>query len=181
MSDESRVAKRYAAALFGIAERDSMVEAVLKDLALVEKLFETVPYLESLVMQPLVSIRRKQKVLHDAFGDSTTATTLHFLYLLVRKRRQGIVKDVIREFRAANDVKQGRIVAEVHTAVKIDKKQLASLEEALVRRTGKQVELRVALDPSIIGGVRVRLGDTVIDGTVSGRLEKIRQRLLGAR
>ncbi|MDR3709771.1 MAG: F0F1 ATP synthase subunit delta [Capsulimonadaceae bacterium] len=180
MSDESRVAKRYAAALFDVAERDNAIEAVLKDLTLVETYFEQVPYLKSLVMQPLVSIHRKQRVLSDAFGDRTTATTVNFLYLLVRKRRTSIVYDVIREFRAAYDENQGRIIARVQTAVEIDKKQLASLQQALVKRTGKKVELRTEIDPAMIAGVRVRLGDTVIDGSISGRLEKVRQQLLGA-
>ena len=179
MADETRVAKRYAAALFEVAERDGAIEAVSADLDLVERFLAEVPYLRALVLQPLVSDERKRKVLSDAFGDRATATTLNFLYLLVKKRRETSLDDVIAHYRVLVDEKLGRVVAHVHTAVALSPAQVSALKVALSSRTGKNVEIEAAVDPMTLGGVRVRIGDTIIDGTVQGGLESVRRQMLG--
>ena len=179
MATDAGVAKRYAAALFEVSNRDGSIEATLKDLQVVESDFEQVAYLKSMIMSPLVTADRKRRALSDAFGDRTTATTLNFLYLLVNKRRITQLTIIIRDYRALVDEKQGRLIATVQTAVALDNRQLAALQQALATRTGKNIELRTEIDTSMIGGVRVRLGDTVIDGSVSGRLERVKRQLLG--
>lgn len=178
MANDPGVAKRYAAALFDVAQRDGAIDAILNDLKLVATDFEQVPYLKDMIMQPLVATERKLRVLSDAFGDRTTATTLNFLYLLVNKRRIKQLDEIAREYRALVDERQGRLVARVQTAVSLSKGQLDALQNALVARTGKKIEMQTEIDSSMIGGVRVRLGDTIIDGSVSGRLERIKRQLL---
>jgi F-type H+-transporting ATPase subunit delta len=179
MATDSGVAKRYAAALLDVGERDDAVDAILNDLKLVETVFDQTPYFKPMITQPLISAERKRNVLSDAFGDRTTATTLNFLYLLVRKRRTDQLPDIIRHYRAMIDEKKGRVVAQVQTAVPLDKKQVDALREALAARTGKSIAIEAEIDPAMIAGVRVRLGDTLIDGSVSGRLQRVKKRLLG--
>ncbi|HEY3331638.1 MAG TPA: F0F1 ATP synthase subunit delta [Capsulimonadaceae bacterium] len=179
MADEVRVAKRYAAALFDVAQRDGALDAVSADVDLVERFMVEVPYLRSMVTQPLVSADRKRKVLSDAFGDRTTATTLNFLYLLVRKRRENLLDQVIADYRAIVNEKLGHVVAQVYSAVALDFVQLQALEAALSARTGKNVTIEAIVDPTTIGGIKVRLGDNVIDGTIHSGLEKVRAQLLG--
>lgn len=179
MADDTRVAKRYAAALYDVAVKDNTVQAVASDLVLVERFLAEVPYLNAMVMHPLASDDRKRKVLSDAFGDRTTATTLNFLYLLVRKRRETTLANVIREFRRLVDEQLQRVVAQVHTAQPLTTGQLSALKTALSQRTGKNVEIEAFVDPDVIGGMRILLGDNIIDGTVRGRLERMRLQLLG--
>jgi F-type H+-transporting ATPase subunit delta len=175
-----RVAKRYSAALFEVAKRDGILDAVAQDLDVVERYLAEIPYLRAVLLQPLVSEERKYMVAGDAFSDRITATTLNFVKLLIRKRREELIAECIREFRALLAENNNTIDAVATTAVPMSDTQTARLTESLQKLTGKTVNLTTRTDPAIIGGAVVRLGDTVIDGSVSGGLERLEQRLLGA-
>src|SRR5258708_10317227 len=96
---DTRVAKRYAAALFEVAKRDSILDAVGEDLLLVERLVAELSTLRTVFVQPLVTEERKAKMVTDVFGDRITATSLSFLKLLISKRRGDLIDHVIAAFR----------------------------------------------------------------------------------
>ena len=175
-----RVARRYAAALFGIAVRDDILDAVAQDLTLISRFVAEIPYLRAVLLQPLVSDERKNKVLGDAFGDRVTATSLNFLKLLVRKRREDLIDECVREFRALLAERSNSADAIAYSAVPLSPAQAERLTQSLQAMTGKTVHLTAELDPTMLGGVIVRLGDTIIDGSVRGRLQRLEQQLLGA-
>lgn len=177
---DTRVAKRYAAALFGLAQRDNILDAVAQDVTLIERFVAEVPYLRAVLLQPLVSETQKNKVVTDAFGDRVTATSLNFLKLLIRKRREDLIDVCIQEFRALLAESQNRIEATARTAVPMTYDQVHRLTESLKTLTGKDVHLTPVVDESMIGGVIVRMGDTILDGSVRGRLERLEQQFLGA-
>lgn len=179
MANETRVARRYAAALFGVALQDGIVEAIARDLAVVEGFVKEVPYLRAVLMQPLITETRKRKVLSDAFGERITATTLNFLYLMVRKRRENMLDETIAEFRRLADEHANRVVAHVSSAVALSEQEIAAMTKALAQRTGKNVHVEAEVDPTMLGGVRVRIGDEVIDGGLRTQLERLRGALLG--
>ncbi len=174
-----RVAKRYAAALFSIAKRDGTLDAVAQDLTLMERFTKEVPYLRAVLMQPLVTDERKYKVADDAFGDRVTAVSLNFLKLLIRKRREDLLDECIRDFRLLLAEHNNTIDAHATTAVPMPSDQQTRLVQSLEHLTGKTVHLTTDLDTSLIGGVVVRLGDNIIDGSVRGRLQRLEQQLLG--
>ena len=178
---DTRVAKRYAAALFEVAKRDGILDAVTQDLALVERFIAEVPYLRAVIIQPLVSEERKIKVATDAFGDRTTQTTLNFIKLLIRKRREDLIDEILRQFRDLMLAEENVVDAEVTTAVALSPEQETRLVESLATLTGKTVRIHPLIDQTVVGGVVVRLGDTIIDGTVRGRLDRLKQQMLGAR
>ncbi len=175
-----RVAKRYAAALFGIAKRDNILDAVTADVLLIERFIAEVPYLRAVLLQPLVSEAKKDKVATDAFSDRVTATSLNFVKLLIRKRREDLIDECIREYRALVAESQNRVDAVATTAVAITPQQTTQLILSLERLTGKNVSLTTVIDPDILGGTIVRMGDTIIDGSVRGRLARLEQQLMGA-
>ena len=177
---DTRVARRYAAALFGIAVRDNILDAVAEDLTLISRLIADVPYLRAVLMQPLVSDERKNKFASDAFGDRVTATSLNFLKLLIRKRREDLIDECVRQFRALLAERNNTVEAIVYSAVPLADAQVARLTQGLETMTGKTVHLTPEVDESIVGGIIVRLGDTIIDGSVRGRLRRLEQQLLGA-
>src|SRR5579884_3864711 len=117
MASETRVARRYAAALFDVALRNDGVDTIANDLAVVEAFVKQVPYLRAVLMQPLITESRKRKVLSDAFGERITATTLNFLYLIVRKRRENVLDQTIAEYRRLADEHANRVVAHISSAV----------------------------------------------------------------
>lgn len=176
---DTRVAKRYAAALFDVAKRNAILDAVGTDITLIERFVAEVPYLKAVLLQPLVSDTRKNKVVTDAFGDRVTATSLNFLKLLIRKRREELIDVCIAEFRALYAQAHNQTNAVATTAVPLTPEQTERLTASLQKMTGKTVHLTTTIDPALIGGTVVRLGDTVIDGSVRGRLERLEQQLLG--
>jgi len=175
-----RVARRYAAALFGVARRDGILDAVEQDLSLVRRFLAEVPYLRAVLMQPLVSVSRKNTVVDEAFGDRVTASSLNFLKLVIRKRREDLIGECIREFHVLLAEHTNTVDAEAWTAVPMTLEQQEQLVRSLHTLTGKKVRLRAELDGTLVGGVVVRIGDTVIDGSVRGKLERLERQLLGA-
>ena len=175
-----RVAKRYAGALFAVAQRNGILDAVAADLTLMHRRMTDVPYLRAILMEPLVSDTRKNSVADEAFGDRVTAASLNFLKLLIRKRREDLVEECAREFRVLLAAYANTAEAEATSAVALSPEQTAKLTEKLQALTGKTITLTASIDPALIGGVIVRIGDTVMDGSVRGKLERLERQLSGA-
>lgn len=178
---DTRVAKRYAAALFEVGKRDGILDAVGEDLLLIERLVEEQPVLRGVMTQPIITEDRKDKMVSDVFGDRITATSLDFLKLLIRKRRSDLVLETISEFRTLLADHLGIVDATAQTATAMTSDQVTRLTASLEKMTGKKLNLTTVVDGSIIGGVVVRIGDNIIDGSVRGRLDRLEQHLLGTR
>ncbi len=174
-----RVASRYAGALFAVAERNSILDAVATDLELMRRFLAEVPRLQAVIMEPLVSDSRKFTVAEEAFGDRVTASSLNFLKLLIRKHREDLVEECAREFRALLAEHNNTADAEASSAVPLSPEQTSRLIQSLQALTGKTIKLTTQVDATLVGGVVVRMGDTVIDGSVRGKLERLERQLLG--
>ena len=175
---EESVSRRYAAALFNQAKASGTLKETSADLARVAETLVGNVALGRMIGHPLAAVGKKKEVLNAAFSGSISATTLGFLNLLADKRRIGLLGDAKQGFdellRAHNNI----VAATATTAVPLSAAQLADLEKALEKRTGKEIELTVSVDPSLMGGILVRIGDTVLDGTVKGKLDRLREQLL---
>ncbi len=186
LTGDSRVAKRYAAALYDSVAAEGnaggqTVDSTLADLQTVGEMLAGVKYLRAILQQPLVSDDRKFKVIADAFGNRIGATSLKFIDLLVRKRRENLIDECIAEFKREADERAGRVEAFVETPQPLDAGQLQRMQQALEQRTGKTIRLHASVDGAMLGGVRVRIGDDVIDAGLKTRLETLHRRLLAAR
>jgi len=149
-------------------------------MTLVSRFLAEVPYLRAVLIQPLVSVARKNIVVDEAFGDRVTASSLNFLKLLIRKRREDLISECIREFRALLAEHTNTVDAEAWSAVPMTPDQQERLASGLHALTGKTVRLVAKVDHALVGGVVVRIGDTVMDGSVRGKLERLERQLLGA-
>ncbi len=178
---EESIARRYAAAFFDSAQKSGTINEAQADMIMVAQILIASPKLVALLRQPLVTESRKKAALKDATESKIRPQTLGFLSLLVDKRRIGMLADVEREFtqrvRASNNV----ALATATSAVPLSPAELESLRISLEARTGKNIELETGIDTGLIGGVLVRIGDTVFDGSVRGNLERLREQLLAAR
>jgi F-type H+-transporting ATPase subunit delta len=103
--------------------------------------------------------------------------TLNLATLLLDRGRLAIAPEMARLFRDAALAELGIVVAEVTTATPVDKQSEAAIRQRLSSLVGKQVEVRTEVDPSIIGGIVARIGDQLIDGSVSNQLRRLRDRL----
>ncbi len=174
----TRVAHRYAHALMEIAEEQHAVEQVAADLALIGATVKASRDLRLLLASPVIREGKKKAVFQDLWGSQLHRSTMAFLLLLAKKQREPVLPEVIEEFAALHDQKLGVVGAEVRTAVPISTAQEAELRKELSRSTGKRVRLRTSIDPSIRGGLVVRIGDRVVDASVRRQLERLRERFL---
>ncbi|MHB0912528.1 MAG: F0F1 ATP synthase subunit delta [Armatimonadota bacterium] len=176
---QTTLARRYAGALFGLARDADAIDRVESDLGLVNYSVESMPSLREVVMHPLIPADRKKEILAAVFAEKIEGLTLDFLKLLVDKRREGILSDVEEEYVRIADDFRGVMPAVVVSVVPLTAEEQAALKQKLGGLTGKTVELTLEQDEALIGGLVVKIGDTVIDGSVRGQLATMREKLLG--
>jgi F-type H+-transporting ATPase subunit delta len=173
-----RVARRYAQALMAVAEEQKDTDRVAADLAIVAASLQHSRELRVLLSSPVVREGKKRAIFQDLWGAGISRSTMAFLVLLTRHHRERVLPEVIEEFHALRDEREGIVTADVRTAVPINGAQQREIGARLTRSTGKKVRLRAAVDPAIRGGLVVRIGDTVVDASVRHQLERLRERLL---
>jgi len=177
MARSSSSARRYAEAAFELAVRDKAVPEWLEQLERAAQLSRD-ERLDRLLDNPGVPVPQRLEVLERALGSGTPAPVLNLLGLLLRRGRIKALPQVAAEFRGLYLRQEGITPATVTTALALEADELRAIGERLERQTGGRVELSTAVDPAILGGLTVRLGDRLIDGSVRGRLERLRARLI---
>ena len=173
-----RAAKRYANALFTAAGKQGKADGIVSDLAGVLDLMRRTPALQQVWESPLMPAGRKRDVIGRTLGSGIDPLLLSFLRLLIDKRREDILEAVQFEVGQLADTARHLVRAEATFAVEPTAKEQTELIRSLEQRTGEHVQLTVHVDPAILGGVVVRLRDTIIDGSVRGALERMREQLL---
>jgi F-type H+-transporting ATPase subunit delta len=177
MPRQTSSARRYAEAAFDLAVRDKAVPEWLEQLERAAELSRD-ERLDRLLDNPGVPVPQRLDVLARALGSGTPAAVLNLLGLLLRRGRIKSLPQVAVEFRGLYLRQEGITPATVTTALALEADELRAIGERLERQTGGRVELSTEVDAAILGGLIVRLGDRLIDGSVRGRLERLRARLI---
>lgn len=167
----------YAQALFSIAEAEDALETVEDELFRFARAVESEGQLREALTDPALPEERKKAVIRDILGDVASPHTISIVGFLIEQGKARQLTPIVDELVALAAERRNAAVAEVRTAVELDDGQRQKLAEALERATGKVVELKVVIDPSIVGGVVARVGDQVIDGSIRRRLELARDRM----
>jgi F-type H+-transporting ATPase subunit delta len=169
------VSGRYATALFELARDEKSIDAVKADLDRFEAMLADSPDLTRLVRSPVFSAGEQSKALVAVLDKAEiTGTAAKFLKVLTANRRLFAVSDVIRAFRALVAKFRGEATADVTVAEQLNDKNLDALKTALKSVTGKDVALNVKVDPSIIGGLVVKLGSRMVDSSLRTKLNAIK-------
>jgi F-type H+-transporting ATPase subunit delta len=179
MRRTSSSARRYAEAAFQIAERDGRVEEWLEQLDRAAAVVSDADSLRRLE-NPRVPFDVRHTALVSAMGSDggdVLPQVRNLLALILRRRRVELLIAVAREFRTLYNRRAGIVEATATSATELDEQEEAALRQRLERLAGGKVELTLKTDPSLLGGVQVRLGDQLIDGSVRGRLERLRGEL----
>jgi F-type H+-transporting ATPase subunit delta len=171
------VARRYAQALYDEAARVQRVEHVDEDIALIREALEASRELVTFFESPVVSREKKRAVVQALFAERVEPTTLSFLRLLIEKKREALFPDVVRAYHALRDEHLGIVEARARVAAPLNQEEERALAQALERLSGARVRLKVEQDASLVGGVIVRVGDTVYDGSVRHQLTSLRERM----
>ena len=171
----SGVSGRYATALFELARDEKSIDAVRADLDRFEAMLADSVDLKRLVRSPVFSAGEQSKALAAVLEKAGIAgVSANFLKVLTANRRLFAVADVIRAFRALVARFKGEATADITVAEALNEKNLDALKTALKTVTGKDVALNVKVDPSIIGGLVVKLGSRMVDSSLRTKLNSIK-------
>lgn len=175
----SAIAYPYAKALLELSVSRNELEKNRDGLAKIAKSLEDSADLRNVFANPIITEDERKKVVSAiAQQAKLTKTATHFLLLLAEKRRLAAFADIFDAFSRQADEHLGIVRAEVWSSIKLTPMQLTKLQKQLAERTGKTVELSTALDPDLIGGIRVRIEDTIIDASLATRLDQLRETIL---
>lgn len=179
---DASIAANYAETLLELANRANQPEEWGRMFADVADAADRDPTLKRFLQSPQVSGARKGAILAKAFQDRLPRLLVRFLQTVIHHRRQMLLGEISREYTSRLDALQGRVHADVTVARPLDAKAQSSLAERLTKTIGegKRVMPVFRVFPPIMGGVIVRIGDTVADGSVRTRLSRLRRRLAAA-
>lgn len=171
------VAGRYAEALYDIASKQNLVDTIEAELKAVEVILAENTDLQKVLYHPQITAADKKELLNQLFKGKVSDVTGNFLALLVDRRREAFFGDIVAEFVSLANVVRNIVAAQVASAVELNDKEKGNLDQILAKLTGKKVQTSYAVDPSLIGGVVVRIGDKIIDGSIKTRMATLKERL----
>lgn len=175
MARRDSAPRRYADAAFEIAQRDGTVETWRRELDEAAAA-ATRGDLESVLANPAIPADQRVAAAERVFA-SLSGPVRNLVLLLVRRGRIEQLPRVAAEFRRLDDRRQGITHATATSAAPLDDTEIRAITARLEQMTGDRIVLETAVDPDILGGVVVRVGDRLIDGSVRGRLERLRNQL----
>lgn len=175
MKDEKTLG--YAKALFEIARSEGEITRVADELFRIARTLDSQHELRQALTDIAVPLEGKEKLLSDLLGNRVSTHTLNVLKFVIGQGRSRQLVDISDELARLAEEEASREIADVRTAIPLDEAQTGRLAEALSKATGKNVSVKVIVDPSVIGGILARVGDVVIDGTVRHKLESLKQHL----
>ena len=167
----------YARALFEIAQAEGSLERVEDELFRVARAFESNDQLRATLTDTSLPADRRQQVVEQLLGGKASATTVQLVSMLVTggqvKELPAIIDSLVKRASSVN----AQQVAEVRSAIPLTDDQQKRLADALTKATGKTLNLKVVVDPSVLGGLVAVVGDEVIDDTVRTRLDQLKTRI----
>lgn len=165
----------YARGIFEMARGAGELEKVEGELLAVSRAFESSPDLRSSLTDPQVPLEKKQGIIDGLIGGRASSLTVGLVQFFVGQNHASELPAIAKSVAEIAASSRDKELAEVRSAVPLDDQTVQRLAAALGRATGKDVEVRVIVDPSVIGGIVATVGDTVIDGSIAKRVESVRQ------
>ncbi len=172
MSDRSEL---YAESVFLLLRAEGGAGETQDELFRFSRLLDANDDLRLTLDDPHIPIDRRLQIVEDLLGAKATRLTTSVVSLVVMNGRIRELSSIVDHVLQLTAARGEKVVAEVHSAVELTDDQKARLAAALKQRTGKDVDIVVVIDPSVIGGVVTQIGDTVIDGSVRQRLSQLRE------
>jgi F-type H+-transporting ATPase subunit delta len=167
----------YAQALFAVARAEGALPKVEDELYAFGKALEQHTDLRESLTDEALPAENKKAVARDLLGKKANPVTVSLLGFVIDAGHAREITKIVEELARMASTERDHVLAEVRTAVDLSKEQRERLAEALSRATGRTVDVKVVVDPSVIGGVVARVGDEVFDGSIASRLEDAKQAL----
>lgn len=171
------VARNYAETLLELGETDGQADRYAGLIDGLAGAVETTPEVQAVLMSPRVPKAEKARLLSSALAGAPR-NFVGFLQALVKRGRQRLLRDIATEYQALLDIKHNRVRAGITLARPVDESLQRDIQAALSRQLGKEVVAAFHVDPEILGGTVVRVGERIHDGSVRRRMTKLRRHLL---
>jgi F-type H+-transporting ATPase subunit delta len=177
MAGRATAARRYAEAAFQVAQRDGTLETWRAELDEASAVTAD-EQVERMLANPAVALETRLEMAQSIFGKVVSKPVLNLIGLMLRRGRIDQLPRVAAEFRRLDNARQGITLATATSAAPLSPDEVRALTARVEQLTGGRVELDLQVDPSLLGGLVVRVGDRLIDGSVRGRLERLRNQLV---
>lgn len=179
MIDET-LARRYATAVFSLAQDGGNADKVGDDLAAAAAAIENDALTRDFFVAPVIDRATKERILAQVLGGKVDDVALHTVLLLVRKRRENLLGAIVTEYRKLQLAARGTEPLTIKSAHPLSPQELTAMVERLERVYRKKFDVEHVVDTTLIGGVRILMGDRRVDGTVSGRLDALARELFAS-
>lgn len=175
------VADRYALALFQIAKENNTIDQFEQELLVIQKVTLDNPELLNVLKHPKVLLEKKKSMIGEAFA-SLSQPVLNTLLILVERQRISVIPQLAEHFvKLAND-ERGTEDATVYSVRLLSQDELTALSDTFAKKIGKSsLRLKNVIDQNLVGGVKLRIGNRIYDGSISGKLERIERQLVAKR
>ncbi|MEO7556062.1 MAG: ATP synthase F1 subunit delta [Acidimicrobiales bacterium] len=176
MADLDRISS-YADALFAVAQAEGTLDEVSDELFRFARALDSSDELRGALTDPHLPASRRQQIVEDLLGGQANGTTVSLISMVIGAGRSHDLAAIIESLVAKAAASENKAVAEVRSTIELTDDQRDRLAGAIQHATGKSVEVKVVIDPSILGGLVTTVGDTVIDGSVKTRLDLLKNTL----
>lgn len=173
------VAKRYALALFQIAKENGQVDQLDGEIRVVRTLLTTSPEIYTFLKSPNISLEKKKEVVKEAFA-STNTYIVNLLLLLIDRHREELIGSICDQFISFVNDEKGIADAKVYSVRSLTDEEKVAISATFAVRVGKRsLNIENIVDSNLLGGIKVRIGNQIFDGSLKGKLDRLQHKLLG--
>ena len=181
MNPSYGAAKVYAQALIEVGEQSGNLSQIVDDLDAVREMFDsTDSEFRAMFTSPRLDIMVKRDAVLKAFEGKVCREVLGLMAVLIEKRRGPLFDNIVDHFEHLRDLREGRVHAYVSTASPLEQAEVERLKQTLEKASGKQVRVHETVEADLLAGMRVRVGDRIVDGTLRTRLQRLRNHLIAS-
>ncbi len=173
---EFTISTRYADSLLGLAEEKNTLAETASDMQVVFDTLDASAELQRVLKNPIVKTDKKNAILEEIFSTKISPESLKFLKFILKKSREELLFDIIKRFLELHDEKLGIVNATIVSAVELSELHKTEVKQKLEKYTNKKIRSEYKLDKNIIGGFLVKIGDTVLDATISHQLNRLKDK-----
>ncbi len=176
--ESRKIALRYARALFEAAQETNEMAYVTENIGRLRQLYQDVPEMNAFFQNPMIPASEKRDLIETHFKQNLSPMIGNFLNILIENDRVAVLQEILEAYIEMVREKEGIVQAEVTVPVELEPKLEQKLQSTLESLFGyQQVEIKTIVDPAIIAGAVVKIGDKIIDGSYHGKLETLRRQV----
>lgn len=174
----SVIGDRYAESLFDLAKEENKVTQYLDDIKLVGEVLGSDPQIVQFFNHVLIENDKKIQLLDQSFKGNVDQYVLNFLKLLVQSRRIRYIDDIVKSYIKLSNQYLGIEEGMIYTPYELTDQQIQDIEKAISKKENKKVTLKVSIDSSLLGGIKIQIANRIYDGTIKNKVEMLKKELL---